>query len=260
MQTNQAPLPRLWEDDQSSLSRRAVLRRSSAWSGGDSSSDADSGLQPAAAGLPFGTTRACLGDSFRAATDPCLLPDTSASETRARCCQRGVCRAAQPPRRNFGRRTSGGRRVSRGEPSCGSLWRQQLTLVGETAAYPSGRDSYHRPCHPHGESATVSAAPQTATHISLQTAREEAARWRVCTRTIKLPHGLGIAYPGLDRMSAAPDLRPSGGARRGRGHRRGQKSLGVLPEDGRLLQTVHGPVRFGPLAAPGPLGTARGCR
>ena len=101
MQTNQAPLPRLWEDDQSSLSRRAVLRRSSAWSGGDSSSDADSGLQPAAADLPFGTTRACLGDSFRAATDPCLLPDTSASETRARCRQRGVCRAAQPPRRIF---------------------------------------------------------------------------------------------------------------------------------------------------------------
>ena len=35
------------------------------------------------------------------ATDPCLLPVTSASETRARCRQRGVCRAAQPPRRIF---------------------------------------------------------------------------------------------------------------------------------------------------------------
>ena len=35
------------------------------------------------------------------ATDPCLLPVTSASETRARCRQRGVCRAAQPPRRKF---------------------------------------------------------------------------------------------------------------------------------------------------------------
>ena len=35
------------------------------------------------------------------ATDPCLSPDTSASETRARCRQRGVCRAAQPPRRKF---------------------------------------------------------------------------------------------------------------------------------------------------------------
>ncbi len=29
------------------------------------------------------------------ATDPCLLPVTSASETRARCRQRGVCRAAK---------------------------------------------------------------------------------------------------------------------------------------------------------------------
>ena len=35
------------------------------------------------------------------ATDPCLLPVTSASKTRARCRQRGVCRAAQPPRRKF---------------------------------------------------------------------------------------------------------------------------------------------------------------
>ena len=35
------------------------------------------------------------------ATDPCLSPDTSASETRARCRQRGVCRAAQPPRGKF---------------------------------------------------------------------------------------------------------------------------------------------------------------
>ena len=35
------------------------------------------------------------------ATDPCLSPDTSATETRARCRQRGVCRAAQPPRRKF---------------------------------------------------------------------------------------------------------------------------------------------------------------
>ena len=28
----------------------------------------------------------------------------------------------------------------------------------------------------------------------------------------------------------------------------------------RLLQTGHVPVQFGPLAGPGPLGTARGCR
>ena len=55
------------------------------------------------------------------ATDPCLLPETSASVALGAA--NGVSagrRRRSRPEENFGRRKSGGRRLSRGEPSCGS--------------------------------------------------------------------------------------------------------------------------------------------